>query len=69
VIRFVELYDKVDFAEAVKRLSGNNPKPTPAKARKKAAARQTVKDKKLLGRVMRLGVAPAEHVEKQRKAV
>ncbi|MFH1618219.1 MAG: CHC2 zinc finger domain-containing protein, partial [Candidatus Margulisiibacteriota bacterium] len=62
VIRFVELFDKVTFQEAVKRLTGNGPnskaatepgndkpatpKPTPPKAA------LTVKDKKLLARVV-----------------
>jgi DNA primase len=52
VIRFVELFDKVDFKEAVKRLSGNGlqfkkPKPKPAPDPPLSA-----KHKKLLARVV-----------------
>jgi DNA primase len=53
-IRFVELFDQVDFKEAVKRLSDNGfsparaAKPAPKESRKGAS----VKDRKLLARVM-----------------
>lgn len=52
-IRFVELIDQVDFKEAVQRLSGDLPAPR----KKKAAVKEervglTVKDKKLLARVV-----------------
>ncbi|MFZ2633122.1 MAG: CHC2 zinc finger domain-containing protein [Desulfosalsimonadaceae bacterium] len=52
VIRFVELFDKVDFTEAVKRLSDNGIKrntPTPSLDPPKSLA---VKEKKLLARVV-----------------
>jgi DNA primase len=56
VIRFVELFDKVTFPEAVKRLSGNGaaiPKRRSSKAKKTTSqASLTVKEKKLLARVM-----------------
>jgi DNA primase catalytic core len=52
VIRFVEMFDKVTFPEAVKRLSNNgsaSPKRRPAPSKSKPL---TVKDKKLLARVV-----------------
>jgi DNA primase len=56
-IRFVELFDQVDFKEAVKRLSDNGF--SPAKAAKPAPAESpkgsSVKDRKLLARVMACG--------------
>ncbi len=51
VIRFVELIDKVDFKEAVKRLSDKNPTPRKPKAAVKEK-RITVQEKKLLARVV-----------------
>jgi len=51
-IRFVELFDQVDFKEAVKRLSGNGFKRTTAKAAKADPAKTlSVKERKLLARV------------------
>jgi DNA primase len=51
VIRFVELFDRVDFTEAVKRLSGQPFKPSKNNAPKKEKSNLSVKDKKLLARV------------------
>ncbi len=51
-IRFVELFDQVDFTEAVKRLSNNGFKSKPLKPKPEKAPSLTVKDKKLLTRVV-----------------
>jgi len=54
-IRFVELFDQVDFKEAVKRLSDNGfkPAPKPVKVQENSEPQPlTVKDKKLLARVV-----------------
>ncbi len=51
-IRFVELFDQVDFTEAVKRLSNNGFKSKPSKPKPEKAPSLTVKDKKLLARVV-----------------
>jgi len=51
-IRFVELFDQVDFKEAVKRLSDNGFKRTQAKPVKDNSEALSVKDKKLLARVV-----------------
>ena len=53
VIRFVELFDKVDFKEAVKHLAGNGHKRLPV--RKKTTTKShalTVKERRLLSRVV-----------------
>jgi len=52
VIRFVELYDQVDFKEAVKRLSDNGFKKTAVKPLPSNRKTLTVKERKLLGRVV-----------------
>jgi DNA primase len=52
VIRFVELFDQVDFKEAVKRLSDNGFKQTTSKPPTEQAKTLTVKDRKLLARVV-----------------
>ena len=52
VIRFVELLDKVDFKEAVSRLSDNGIKKTIAKSQPARSEPLTVKEKKLLSRVV-----------------
>jgi DNA primase catalytic core len=57
-IRFVELFDQVDFAEAVIRLTGGplpktGGRPPAARDRKKGANALSVKDKKLLARVVK----------------
>ena len=52
VIRFVELFDQVDFKEAVKRLSDNGFKKTRVKPSTSNRKILTVKDRKLLGRVV-----------------
>jgi DNA primase len=52
VIRFVELFDKVAFPEAVKRLNGKALKAPKSAARKKAAPALSVRDRKLLARVV-----------------
>jgi DNA primase len=51
-IRFVELFDQVDFKEAVRRLSDNGFKPTTAKPAADQQPCLTVKDRKLLARVV-----------------
>ena len=51
VIRFVELFDRVDFTEAVKRLSGQPFKPSKKNTSQKERPTLSVKDKKLLARV------------------
>jgi DNA primase len=56
-IRFVELFDQVDFKEAVKRLSGNGFKSSASKGASrgraaKAPAGLTVKERKLLARAL-----------------
>ena len=50
VIRFVEMFDRVDFKEAVKRLSDNGFKKTTVKPSKHKAL--TVKDRRLLAKVV-----------------
>ncbi len=52
VIRFVELFDQVDFKEAVNRLSDNRFKPTKPKPKPDDGRTLTVKDRKLLARVV-----------------
>jgi len=52
VIRFVEQFDQVDFKEAVKRLSDNGFKKTRVKPSTSNRKTLTVKDRKLLGRVV-----------------
>ncbi len=52
VIRFVELFDQVDFKEAIKRLSDNGFKKTRVKPSTSNRKTLTVKDRKLLGRVV-----------------
>jgi len=52
VIRFIELFDQVDFKEAVKRLSDNGFKKTRVKPSTSNRKTLTVKDRKLLGRVV-----------------
>ncbi len=52
VIRFVELFDKVAFPEAVKRLADNGFKSLAPKPRSDKAPALTVKDRKLLARVV-----------------
>jgi DNA primase catalytic core len=52
VIRFVELFDQVSFTEAIKRLSGNTFKRSVSKPQTEQAKRLTVKDRKLLARVV-----------------
>lgn len=52
VIRFVELFDKVSFPEAVKRLSDNGFKRAAVKTRPDKTPVLTVKDRKLLARVV-----------------
>lgn len=55
VVRFIELMDKVDFKEAVKRLSADSPSPKTTKAKaavKKKKTEISVSDKKLLTRVI-----------------
>ncbi len=55
VIRFIELIDQVDFKEAVKRLSEENPKSKKTKAavkEKRGTEKLSVADKKLLARVV-----------------
>jgi DNA primase catalytic core len=54
VIRFVELFDQVDFKEAVARLSANGDRLSVAKAKPKGPQPKalTVKDRKLLARVV-----------------
>jgi len=52
-IRFVELFDQVDFKEAVKRLSGNGFKTAAVKAEPEQPAKElSVKERKLLARVV-----------------
>ncbi len=52
-IRFVELFDQVDFKEAVKRLSGNGFKTAAVKAEPEQPAKGlSVKERKLLARVV-----------------
>jgi DNA primase len=51
-IRFVELFDKVSFPEAVAKLAGNNPPSPPAKAAERPTAGLTVRQIKLLARVI-----------------
>jgi DNA primase len=51
-IRFVELFDQVDFKEAVRRLSDNGFKPSTAKPAADQKSCLTVKDRKLLARVI-----------------
>jgi len=51
-IRFVELFDQVDFKEAVNRLSDNGFKIKPSKAKPSKPKQTTVKEKKLLARVV-----------------
>ncbi len=52
VIRFVELFDKVSFPEAVKRLSDNGFKTAVPNTRPKKPPALTVKERKLLARVV-----------------
>ena len=52
VIRFVELFDKVDFAEAVRRLSENGFKKTSPASSPDPQKALAVKEKKLLARVV-----------------
>ena len=52
VIRFVELFDKVDFKAAVKRLEGNGHKRSPAKKKPAKIHALTVKERRLLSRVV-----------------
>ena len=52
VIRFVELFDQVDFKEAVKRLSDNGFKKNVVKPSTSKHKLLTVKDRKLLGRAV-----------------
>lgn len=52
VIRFVELIDQVDFKEAVRRLSDNGFKSSTPKPPAEPQSRLTVKDRKLLARVV-----------------
>ena len=52
VIRFVELFDQVDFKEAVKRLTDNGFKRSTKPLKPSQAKGLTVKDKKLLSRVV-----------------
>jgi DNA primase catalytic core len=52
VIRFVELFDQVDFKEAVKRLSDNGFKRSVPKPQPEQSKSLTVKDRKLLARVV-----------------
>jgi DNA primase catalytic core len=52
VIRFVELFDKVGFKEAVNRLSDSDIPQTLRPSPKETAAELTVKEKKLLSRVV-----------------
>ena len=51
-IRFVELFDQVDFKEAVQRLSNNGFKIKPSKDTPVKTKQLTVKEKKLLARVV-----------------
>ena len=51
-IRFVELFDQVDFRHAVKRLIDNDFKPTTKPAPEEPPKALTVKDRKLLARVV-----------------
>ncbi len=51
-IRFVEMFDQVDFKEAVKRLSDNGFKTKPRKDESPKSKQLTVKEKKLLARVV-----------------
>ncbi len=51
-IRFVEMFDQVDFKEAVKRLSDNGFKTKPRKDESSKTKQLTVKEKKLLARVV-----------------
>ena len=51
-IRFVELFDQVDFKEAVKRLSNNGFKVKAVKAKPSETKQLAVKEKKLLARVV-----------------
>ncbi|MDH5525391.1 MAG: CHC2 zinc finger domain-containing protein [Desulfobulbaceae bacterium] len=54
-IRFVELIDKVNFKEALKRLESDHPAPRPSKKKSATPKKQAVlavKDKKLLARVV-----------------
>ena len=52
VIRFVELFDKVPFPEAVKRLSGNGDKLLRTTDHKQQTTDLSVKERKLLARVV-----------------
>jgi DNA primase catalytic core len=52
VIRFVELFDQVDFKEAVRRLSDNGFKKTASKPKVEQPKPLSVKDRKLLARVV-----------------
>ena len=52
VIRFVEMFDQVPFTEAVKRLSDNGFKSSTSKPKPDKSPSLTVKDKKLLARVV-----------------
>jgi len=52
VIRFVELFDQVDFKEAVRRLSDNGFKKSAPKPQPEQAKTLSVKDRKLLARVV-----------------
>jgi DNA primase catalytic core len=52
VIRFVELFDQVDFKEAVRRLSDNGFKRTALKPKAAPVKPLSVKDRKLLARVV-----------------
>ncbi len=52
VIRFVELFDRVAFPEAVKRLSDNSFKPSAQAPKSDPPRNLSVKDRKLLARVV-----------------